>query len=335
VLLAAVVLVLALAAAAAVFVLARSPGGPQPAPQGEPTQSEPAQTETAPASPTASLPALGPGPLDILVMGSDVRGSARELIASQEAAGGTVDQRADMIMLVHVPADRSRVYGVSVMRDSWVSIAGHGEAKVNASLGLGGPRLVADTVGALLSVHVDHYVLLDFEGFKAVTDALGGVDVDVTVPFTASFETHHTFPAGVNRLSGQAALEFVRERYSFPDGDYQRVRNQQAFVRAMIARLLQTGRVGTPGDALAAVAAAAPFTITDPALDGAGLAALGYGLRGVDPAASAFFTLPTLGTGTSADGQSIVVLDDAGVAEVAAALSADTMDAYAAAHGIR
>ncbi|GHG40141.1 hypothetical protein GCM10012320_01370 [Sinomonas cellulolyticus] len=318
-----------LGAAVGTFVL-MTPRGPGP---GEGAAPSPSASSAPSASSGASLPAAPSGALNILVMGSDIRGNAREAIAAQEAGGGTTDQRADMIMLVHVDAAHRRVFGISVMRDTWVDIPGHGPSKINASLALGGPQLVVETVSSLLSVRINHWALLDFDGFKAVTDALGGVDVDVPLAFTASFDTHHVFTQGVNHLDGQAALEFVRERYSFPDGDYQRVRDQQAFIRSLLAQLLTTGRVRGPAEAIGAVGLAMPYLIADSGLDATGAAALGYGLRDVDLASSAFFTLPTLGTGTSADGQSIVVPDYPGIAEVAAALASDRVGEYASAHG--
>ncbi|WP_369047324.1 LCP family protein [Sinomonas sp. P10A9] len=332
VLLAAVVLVVVVGAVVATFLL-MSPRATPPAGSPSPTPTASA-SETVSSSPSATLPPLASGAMNILVLGSDIRGNARDAVARQEAGGGVVDQRSDMIMLIHVPADRSRVFGISIMRDTWVTIAGHGQAKVNAALALGGPRLAADTVAAMLSTRIDHYAMLDFDGFKAITDALGGVDVNVPLAFTATFDTHHAFAQGLNHLDGQAALEFVRERYAFADGDYQRVRDQQAFVRSLVAQLLTTGRVRGPAEAMGAVALASPYVITDPGLDATGIAALGYGLRGIDPAADVFFTLPTAGTGTSADGQSIVVPDDAGIAEVAAALARDDLGGYAAAHGL-
>ena len=325
-LLAAIAVVLLAAVGLAVFVLR----GPRGGPSGSPASGGPSPSGT----PSASLADLPPGPLNILVMGSDIRGNARDAVAGQEAGGGVADQRADMIMLLHVQTDHRRVFGISIMRDSWVTIPGHGPSKINASLSWGGPPLVVETVASLLSVRIDHYAMLDFEGFKAITDALGGVDVDVPVPFTATFDTHHTFSPSINRLDGQAALEFVRERYAFPDGDYQRVRDQQAFIRGLSAQLVTTGRVGSPAEAAAAVGLASPYVIGDPGLDAAGLATLGYGLRGLDPASSTFFTLPTAGTGLSDDGQSIVVPDYPGIAAVAEALRSDTLGQYAVAHGL-
>lgn len=319
-LIAVVALVLVIAAAVAGwFVISQQPSPPEAAPS---------------SSPSASLPDLRPGPLNILVLGSDIRGSAREALQHQEATGERGDQRADMIMLVHIPSDRGKVYGISIVRDSWVEIPGYSDSKINDSLTLGGPRLVADTVSSLLNTPIDHYVMLDFDGFKTLTDALGGIEVNVTVPFTATFETKHTFTQGINKLDGQAALEFVRERYAFPDGDFQRVRNQQTYVRSVMTQLLQDGTLNDPATALELIQVVSPHLIVDPGFDLTALAAVAYALRDTDPNTSVFFTLPTAGTGTSPDGQSIVLPDYEGTAEVAAALNGDRMAEYAAAHGL-
>ena len=309
-------IVLALGAALVVILLATQ----RPSPPG--------------AGPTSTLPDLPPGPMNVLIIGSDIRGSARQALEGQAATGGVTDQHADMIMLIHIPEDRRRIYGISIMRDSWVPVPGHGDSKINAALGSGGPQLVVDTVSGLLKTRIDHYVLTDFDGFKALTDALGGVDVNVPMPFTADFDTHHTFTLGTNRLDGQAALEFVRTRYVFPDGDFQRVRNQQTFVRAVIIQLLGTGKVRDPASAIGIISAVSPHLVVDQSFDPMTMAALGYALRDVDPASSVFFTLPTFGTSTSPDGQSIVLPDDEGIAEVSAALASDALADYAAAHGL-
>ncbi|WP_323277427.1 LCP family protein [Sinomonas terricola] len=325
--------VVLIAVAVVVFSLARRPGPPTAAPTTATSSASPSPTPTPRATTKPpSLPELPPGAMNILVLGSDIRGSAQQAVQSQAASGGIADERSDMIMLIHVPADRSKVYGISIMRDNWVAIPGYANAKINASLSLGGPPLVVATVESLLKTHIDHYVMTDFDGFKAIVDVLGGVTVDVTRPFTATFDTHHAFTPGPNKLDGQAALEFVRERYAFPDGDFQRVRDQQTFVRSLIVQLLSTGTVRDASSAIAIIAVAAPHLVVDQHFDPTTLAALAYALRGVDPASSVFFTLPTAGTGTSPDGQSIVVPDYRGIAEVSAALASDGLAAYAAAH---
>ena len=81
------------------------------------------------------------------------------------------------MMLVHVPEDRQDVYVMSIVRDLWVEIPGHGERKVNAALGLGGYPLVTGTIENLLGVNIDHLAVIDFEGFNGLTEALGGVQV--------------------------------------------------------------------------------------------------------------------------------------------------------------
>lgn len=293
-----------------------------------PTKS-PAPTAAAPAPPT--IPELPATPMNILVIGSDSRANARDQNNQTVTTGQSSDQRSDCLMLIHVPADRHKVYGISIMRDNWVDIPGYGASKINASLEVGGIPLVVRTVETLLGTHIDHTAMLDFEGFKVLTDGLGGIDVNVTLPFTASFDTHHTFVAGINHLDGEAALEFVRERYSFVDGDYQRVRDQQTFLRALLAKL--SGGVQTPAGVLGLVQFAANYLTVDQGYDPAAVAILAYGLRTVDPKASVFFTLPTAGTGTSPDGQSIVLPDYPGIGEVAAALRDDTLPEYVAAHG--
>jgi LCP family protein required for cell wall assembly len=269
--------------------------------------------------------------MNILVIGSDSRANAKDQNNHTVTTGEPSDQRSDCLMLVHVPADRHKVYGISIMRDLWVNIPGYGASKINASLEVGGIPLVVQTVESLLGTHVDHTVMLDFNGFRTLTNALGGIDVNVTLPFTATFETHHEFVAGVNHLDGTAALEFVRERYAFVDGDYQRVRNQQTFLRALLAKL--SGGVQTPAGVLGLVNFAANDLTVDQGFDPATVAILAYGLRTVDPGASTFFTLPTAGTGTSADGQSIVLPDYGGIGAVGAAIRDGSLPDYAAANG--
>lgn len=337
----AVLLVLGVIAAA--FIARTGSGGASSVPSPSSSSASSTATSTPSATQTPAPPAAAPVPappqipelpavpMNILVIGSDSRENGRQQAAWTAATGESQDQRSDCLILVHVPADRHKIYGISIMRDLWVDIPGHGTSKVNASLEVGGIPLVVQTVESLLGTHVDHTVMLDFHGFKNLTDALGGIDVDVTLPFTATFETYHEFVAGVNHLDGQAALEFVRERHAFVDGDYQRVRNQQTFLRAILAKLYNG--VTTPAGVLGLVNFAANDLTVDQGYDPASVAILAYGLRYVDPGAAVFFTLPTAGVGTSADGQSIVLPDYGGIGAVGAALRDGTLPEYAAAHG--
>ncbi len=336
------VLVVGVAVAALVF---NRPAGPptsattqsaQPTETATPTPT-PTPTETAtpaPPPPPEPIPELPAAAMNVLIIGSDSRGSAREQEAHTEATGEYSDHRSDTLMLVHVPADRHTVQAVSIMRDLWVDIPGYGGSKINAGLGIGGIPMTVRTVESLLGTHIDHTLMLDFNGFRALTDALGGIDVDVPIPFQASVDTHHVFAQGLNHLDGQAALEFVRERYSFVDGDYQRVRDQQTFLRALLARLTNGGAMNDPNVVRSLVGLSGPWLTVDQGFDAMSVAILAYGMRGIDYNACTFITLPTAGVGTSPDGQSIVLPDYGGIAGVAAALRDGRLAEYAAANGL-
>jgi LCP family protein required for cell wall assembly len=322
-----VLLVLAVAASAAVFILTRSrPGsGGATAPAASPA----AAPSTAPSpTPTPEPPAVA---LNILLIGSDSRVNAR----APAAAGSTSDQRGDALVFIHLPADRQSIYGISIMRDLWVDIPGHGEAKINSALALGGLPLMTQTVESLLGTHIDHTVMLDFQGFAALTDALGGVDVDIKQPFTGTVDDKVHFPAGVNRLNGLQALAFVRERHAFPDGDYQRVRNQQTFLKAVMAKMASDGSLADPDTVRKLVTTVLPHVTLDASFTPASLEELAFSLRNTAPGRGVFFTLPTAGTGTSRDGQSIVLQDRAATAALSAALGSGTLARYVAANNLQ
>jgi anionic cell wall polymer biosynthesis LytR-Cps2A-Psr (LCP) family protein len=188
-------------------------------------------------------------------------------------------------------------------------------------------------VETLFNTHIDETVMLDFGGLWAATDALGGVDVNVAVPFTSSIDSHHYFPAGVNHLTGGQALEFVRERYSFADGDFQRIRNQQTFLKAVISKFMSAGTLTNPATVLNVVNAVRPHWTMSAGLSVEAMVRLGYSLRDVGPEDAIFFRLPDGGFGTSADGQSIVLQNPGAVGAVSAALANGTLADYVAANG--
>ena len=294
-----------------------------------PTPSEttppPAPAPPPPPEPIAELPAA---PMNILVIGSDSRANAREQAAHTAATGESQDHRSDALMLVQVPADRHALYVISIMRDLWVDIPGYGGSKINASLEVGGIDLTTRTVESLLGIHVDHTLMLDFNGFRSLTDGLGGIDVNVPIPFQATFDTEHVFTAGVNHLDGQAALEFSRERYAFADGDFQRVQDQRIMLRAILARLTGGGALTDVNAVRSMVDFAACCLTVDKSFDPVQAAILAYSLRNLDVNAIGTMTLPTAGVGTVA-GQSVVFPDYAGINAVAAALRDGRIGDYA------
>ncbi|MFJ3379733.1 LCP family protein [Curtobacterium sp. NPDC090217] len=270
----------------------------------------------ADAFPKADRPAATGGAENILLIGSDSRkGLDRD---GDHAAGG----RSDTLMLAHVPADRKAVYLMSIMRDSWVDVPGHGTAKINAASSWGGVPLTVQTVEQLLDVRIDHVAEIDFAGFEGMTDALGGVTVQSPKDFTVRGQH---FVAGANRLDGAQALTFVRERHAFADADHTRVENQQAFMRGVIDGVLSKGTITNPGRVQDFVTATSKYLSVDAGLDFQTLVGLGWSLRDVRPSDLQTFTLPTAGGGTSADGQSYVAVNAGAVQSLSSALRSDDL----------
>ncbi|MEJ1089334.1 LCP family protein [Microbacterium sp. Mu-80] len=271
--------------------------------------------------PTVRPTATNPEAVNILMLGSDSRSG---LDGDLEGIRG---QRADSILLVHIPADRSGAQVISFMRDNWVEIPGHGERKLNAALALGGVPLLIETLEGIIDVPIDHVAITDFEGFKGLTEALDGVSVDNSIPFTSD---GFTYEQGVVDVRGDKALAFVRARYPFTDGDYQRVRNQQSFIKGVLDKMLSRETLTDPGRIAASVDAISPYLTVDAGLDVATIGSLGFSLRGIDQSDIIFMTSPTLGTGMVGD-QSIVRPDWEGLAALSEALKNDTVPEFAAA----
>ena len=328
---AAALLVLAVVITAVVLSLPKTESAAPP-PTAPPTTASPTPTPTPPPKPApAPPPEPAPTDLNILLVGSDSRVNAR----GEALAGNVSDQRGDALIFLHLPADRQSVYGISIMRDLWVDIPGFGGGKVNSALELGGVPLMTRTVGTLLGQPIQHTVMLDFEGFAGLTDAVNGVDVDIKVPFTSTLESGHYFGPGVNKLNGAQALDFVRERKAFSDGDYQRVRNQQTFLKAVLAKAVGSGVLVDRPTVHAFVTGVLPHVSVTPGLTQETLERLAFSLRTVPAGNGVFFTLPTAGIGTSPDGQSIVLQNPGATAEVAAALASGGLGNYVGSHNLQ
>jgi LCP family protein required for cell wall assembly len=253
-----------------------------------------ADARPAPATP---VEAASEEPVTFLLVGSDTR--------SEPAPGELPGGRSDAIMLARFSADRQHAQLVSIPRDSWVDIPGHGLNKINASYAFGGPTLLIQTVEQLTQVRIDHYVAIDFDGLIQVTDDLGGVDVVVAETTTNG---RHTFPAGPNHLDGEQVRWYLAQRYGLPGGDFDRVKRQQQYLRAMFAKLFSADTFTDPGKLDAAMLAVTSAVSIDDSLDNGALLSLAYSMRGVTPANVEFFTAPVLGTGMEGPA-SVVYLD--------------------------
>lgn len=234
---------------------------------------------------------------------SDVQTTGRNARGDAFVPGA---QRADMIMLLHITEDRNDAYGVSIPRDSWVDIPGHGKNKINAAYSFGGPKLMVQTVQAVTGVHIDHVAVADFEGFRQLTDAVGGVDV--YFPQAVPIPGVGTWPQGLVHLDGELALAYVKQRYGLPNGDFDRIHRQQEFLRQLSVKLTSDRVLSNPLRVKKILDHVAANVTVDDEFGTGEMMRLAWSLRGFDPGNLTFYTVPNQGTGF-AGAASIVVYD--------------------------
>ena len=156
------------------------------------------------------------------------------VVGAQEDEGTT-----DTIILAHVDLDRRLATLISIPRDTWVAIPGHGHDKINAAFGYGGVALTAQLVGKLLGTHVDSTFVVDPAGAKQIVDALGGLNVNVE--HTMDYDDNHGdlhihLKAGEQYLSGGQVLEYMRFRHD-AESDFGRMRRQQQVLHEIIREI--------------------------------------------------------------------------------------------------
>ncbi|MCK0091312.1 LCP family protein [Rhodococcus sp. F64268] len=172
---------------------------------------------------------------NFLLVGSDSRIGLTPEQEQELATGGDVGpDRTDTIMLVHVPSGGGATTMVSLPRDSYVSVPGFGQDKLNASFALGGPQLLVQTVEGATGIHIDHYTEIGFSGFASIVDAVGGVDICVPYPIDDPLAGLQ-LEAGCQELNGAQSLGFVRTRAT-PLADLDRMNNQRLFMSALLSK---------------------------------------------------------------------------------------------------
>lgn len=249
-----------------------------------------------PPEPAAEQPR---NPLNVLVMGSDTRAGEGNGIDAE--AGDS--ERSDATILLHLSADRETAYGVSIPRDTMVerpdceaggeTVAGADTAIWNEAFMVGGPLCTVRQVEHVTGIYVDHTVVVDFNGFKDMVDAVDGVEV--CIPRDVVDPAHGiTLEAGRRLVSGDEALDYVRERTMLSaNADLGRMRRQQAFVASMVSRVLSAGTLASPTRLYGFLDAATASLTLDRELGGLGeLVDLAAQFRATDPARIRFVTVP-------------------------------------------
>ncbi|MEV6970308.1 LCP family protein [Hamadaea sp. NPDC051192] len=258
--------------------------------------------------------------MNLLILGSDSRNPDLD------------GSRTDTIMLAHVTADHKAAQMVSIPRDTWLDIPraanGHGgvKAKINAAFAWGGIPLMVRTVEQYTKVRIDHVVVIDFEGFAAVVDKLGGIDVDVEKNFTSIHPPYRKFSAGMQHLNGAEALDYSRQRKQFSNGDFSRIKHQQQVIKAILAKATSAGILTDPGKLNAFLTATASAISADKKFDLIGTA---MDLRGIPSNKIRFITNPTTGTGWEGS-QSVVYANKPVAATLFAAINNDTAASWQA-----
>lgn len=255
-----------------------------------------------------------------LLLGSDKRDPG------DPGYGKIGGQRADTIMLAHLPADHKAAYLVSFPRDSWVTIPGHGKSKINAAYAYGGSALLIQTIEKITGVRVDHFGIIDFGGLRTMTDALGGVDVRIDRAVHDP-KNKVTWKAGVNHLNGDLALKFVRQRYGLPDGDFGRIKRQQAFLKALAKKSVSRGTFTNPLKLNAFLDALTKSVSVDDSVKIGHLRSRALNFRDLRAGDISFMTAPTQGTGREG-AQSVVYLHSLKAPLLYDALRRDRMGDY-------
>ncbi|MBV6702429.1 LCP family protein [Kitasatospora aureofaciens] len=238
------------------------------------------------------------GAENILLIGSDDRSGANGAYGGEP---GT--QRSDSTILLHLAADRKHATAVSVPRDVMVTVPAcekpdgtrskPGLMQFNWAFELGGPACSIRTVEQLSGIRIDHYVILDFTGFKSMVDAIGGVEVCVPEPIHDK-DAKLDLSAGRQTLHGEQALGYVRARESLGDGsDTQRMGRQQQFLASLIRKAQSQGVLLNPAKLWPVLDAATSSVKADGGLSSLGaLYDLTQDLRGIPSPDVVFLTAP-------------------------------------------
>lgn len=230
-----------------------------------------------------------------LMVGSDARSDLTPQQRNELGTGMAEGARTDTIMVLHTGDGDPTL--LSIPRDSYVEIPGHGMNKINAAFSIGGAPLLSETVEKATGLRIDGYVEIGFGGFAKLVDSVGGVRMCLKAPINDE-KAHIDLPAGCQTLNGKNALGYVRMRYSDPEGDLGRVKRQRQFLSALM------GKVATPTTVLL------PWRLHSAGTSAASAVAVGED-DSMTETASAFLGLRTISQGK---GHSVTVpVADAGL----------------------
>ncbi|WP_326768410.1 LCP family protein [Streptomyces sp. NBC_01591] len=239
---------------------------------------------------------------NLLVLGSDSRAGAEN---KELGGGGDVSgARSDTAMVVHIPEGRSRAVAVSIPRDTLVSrpectkadgstVPSANRVMFNSVYSQVGPACVVKTVEKMSEVRIDHYLEINFAGFKDLVDAIGGVTVDVPQDIHDK-SSGLDLTKGPHKLDGTESLAYVRTRHGIGDGsDLGRIGLQQQFLLALLSEVKSQDLLGSPTKSYKIASSATKSLTTDAGLASLkSLAEFARSMNGVDPSTMETIMLP-------------------------------------------
>ncbi|MGI5162305.1 LCP family protein [Microbispora sp. CA-102843] len=260
-------------------------------------------------------PAETPGE-DWLLVGSDSRAGLTAAQRRKLATGKAVGKRTDTMMLLHIPGS-GRPTLVSLPRDSYVPIEGHGSGKLNAAYAYGGPKLLTKTVERVTGIRIDHYMEIGFGGFVGIVDAIGGVNICVKQDIKDP-KAGINLKKGCQDMDGGTALGYVRTRATGAIPDFERTQRQRQFFAAVVQKAASPGTLINPFTSVPLALSAADSVSVDPGTGLFDLLSVGLAMR-EGPLATAvpIGSLPTI------DGQAVVKWDTQKALRLFEALAAD------------
>ena len=235
------------------------------------------------------------------------------LVAAAKPDGVT----ADAVLLVHFTDDKAHVQVVFLPLDAWLTPAATTPAM---AFGSGGAAALVEAVETTTGIRMDHYAQIDFDGLRRITDALGGVDVDVPQAYGSR---GYDFPVGRQHLDGEAAVAYVRE--DNPAARATTATRFQAMIQALFDRLSQQGLLSDFGPLATTVGEVAAALTVDTTLASSDLVHLAWSGRGTGK--PDFLVVPVVGPGTQG-GQPVQLLDETRAGALWVHLRADTLDAH-------
>jgi LCP family protein required for cell wall assembly len=236
--------------------------------------------------------------LNILIVGSDTRAGANVKYGHRD-----LGERTDTIILAHMSPNRDNAMLISFPRDSLVQLptcqpknglAGQRPhiGMINESFNFGGIGCTWKTIESLTGIRIDHFVKVDFTGFKGMVNALGGVEICVPKAINDTKAMLH-LPAGKQVVKGEQALGYVRARYSIGDGsDIGRIQRQQMFIASMIKKAMSGATLSNPGALFHFLDAATKSVTTDPGLTVGVMKDLATSAQGLAAGNIRFITTP-------------------------------------------